>query len=254
MLIALDIGNTNIVIGVFSNNKLSHNFRIVTDKKENSSDLKNNIEELLVKNKIDISLINGAILSSVVPSLTTITFDVIIELFGFEPIVVDHNIISNMPILIDYPEELGSDRIVNSVGAFSKYKKSLIVIDFGTATTFDCISSKCEYLGGVIAPGLEISSKALSKSASKLPVVELKRPRAVIGKNTVDCMQSGLIHGYSSLVDGMGKKLESEMSDKPYVLATGGLADLIASETDCIMSVDNNLTLDGLKILYELNS
>ena len=133
MLIALDIGNTNIVIGVFSNNKLSHNFRIVTDKKENSSDLKNNIEELLVKNKIDISLINGAILSSVVPSLTTITFDVIIELFGFEPIVVDHNIISNMPILIDYPEELGSDRIVNSVGAFSKYKKSLIVIDFGTA-------------------------------------------------------------------------------------------------------------------------
>ncbi|NIP29006.1 MAG: type III pantothenate kinase [Candidatus Dadabacteria bacterium] len=254
MLIVIDIGNSNIVFGVFENDNLFQNIRFETDKNKDYEETSKFFLDILKEYNINASLVKGAIISSVVPSLTAIFKKIINSILSIEPVIVSNNIITNMPLLIDNPEELGADRIVNAVGAYEKIKKSLIVVDFGTATTFDCVSERGEYLGGIIAPGITLSSKALSAEASKLPKVELLKPKNLIGKNTIECMQSGLVYGYAVMIDGLVSKLIDEMKSDPYIIATGGLANLIVSETENIFHIDNNLTINGLKILYEFNS
>jgi type III pantothenate kinase len=175
------------------------------------------------------------------------------QYFHQAPMVIGPGIKTGMPILYDNPHEVGADRIVNAVAAFNRYNKSLIIVDFGTATTFDVVTEKGEYQGGVIAPGITISMDALFIHTSKLPRVELKMPKTVIGKNTVNSIQSGILHGYIGLVDGIVEKIIDEMPEKPVVLATGGLAPVIAPHTRTIESIEENLTIEGLQLIWEMN-
>jgi type III pantothenate kinase len=183
-----------------------------------------------------------------------IPFEIICRKYvGIRPILVEPGIKTGMPILYENPSELGADRIVNAISGYEKYKRALIIVDFGTATTFDYITPKGEYVGGAIAPGIMISLEALFERASKLPRVELIKPKSIIGKNTVYAMQSGIIYGYVSLVDGIVKRMKEEVKTDPYIIATGGLASLIYKESETIDEVDEFLTLRGLKMLYERN-
>jgi type III pantothenate kinase len=170
-----------------------------------------------------------------------------------EPVLVEPGIKTGMPILMDNPREVGADRIVNAVAAYQEVRKACIVVDFGTATTFDCISAEGEYMGGVIVPGIGISLEALFQTASKLPRVEIVTPKSVIGKNTIHCMQSGILFGYVSMVDGLVERIRSEMGEEAYVIATGGIAERLAPESSTIQKVDRHLILQGLQILYEMN-
>jgi type III pantothenate kinase len=199
---------------------------------------------------------SGAIIGCVVPEQLTVMVETCRSSFGCDPLVVGPGVKTGVPILADNPREVGADRIVNSVAAFSRVGGPCVVVDFGTATTFDCVSAKGEYLGGVIAPGYQISAEALYRNASKLPRVRASRPPKVIGKNTVHSMQSGLYYGYVSLVDGMVDRILEELPAEPRVtcLATGGLAGAIAESSDCIDEVVPDLTLEGLRLLFERNS
>ena len=253
MLLVLDIGNTNIVTGIYEGDELLSSFRLSTDKNKTFDEYAIILTELLGKSKIGVDKISGSIISCVVPPLFDVFIDVIKKYFSHEPIIVDHSINTGMPILLDNPEEVGPDRIVNAVSAYSQNKDSCIVVDFGTATTFDCISQEGGYLGGVICPGIMISSNALFLEASKLPRVELISPKQIIGKNTIDCIRSGIVNGYSSMVDGLIVKIKDEMKNDAKVFATGGLAQLISDHAKYIDIVDEDLTLRGLKLIYDLN-
>jgi type III pantothenate kinase len=253
MLLVIDIGNTNIVFGVYDNSKLVNHWRLSTVIQKTVDEYAILLNSLLYIERIKLSEIEAAIISCVVPPLL-IPFDILCRKYvGIRPILVEPGIKTGMPILYENPQEVGADRIVNAVAAYDKYKRALIVVDFGTATTFDYVTPKGEYAGGSIAPGIMISLEALFERASKLPRVELIKPKNLVGKNTIHAMQAGIIYGYVGLVDGIVRKMKEEVKTEPYVIATGGLSGLMCRESDCIDAVDEFLTLMGLKLLYERN-
>ncbi len=253
MLLVIDIGNTNIVFGVYEDSTLVNHWRLSTSLQKTVDEYAILLNSLLYIEKIKLSQIDSVIISCVVPPLL-IPFDIVCRKYvGIRPIVVEPGIKTGMPILYENPQEVGADRIVNAVAGYDKFKKSLIIVDFGTATTFDYITPKGEYSGGAIAPGIMISLEALFERASKLPRVELIKPKTIVAKQTVHAMQAGIIYGYVSLVDGIVKKMKEEVRNDPYVIATGGLSGLIYRESTTIDEVDEFLTLRGLKLLYEKN-
>lgn len=253
MLLCIDIGNTNIVFGVFRKEELLYQFRMETSRTKTADEYLATLKQLLDMNGIAFASVKAVILASVVPPLNDAMVKLVRRGFGFDPKIVGPGIKTGMPILYENPKEVGADRIVNAVAAFEKWKAALIVVDLGTATTFDCVSTKGEYLGGVICPGIQIAADALFSRTSKLPRVELTLPPKVIGRNTVQSMQSGILYGYVGLVDGLVDRITAEMGTPLRVLATGGLAKTIAPLSRTIEEVEDDLTLRGLRILYERN-
>ena len=256
MLLAIDVGNTNTVIGAYQKNGeggLLDHFRIATSAERTADEYSVTIRALFGLNDLDPAKIGAAIISSVVPAAVHPLRLALKERFGITPLLVGPGIKTGMPILYENPKEVGADRIVNAVAAYAKYQGGTIVVDFGTATTFDCISPKGEYLGGVIAPGVTISADALYHHAAKLPRVEIGRPPQVIGRNTVASIQSGLYNGYVSLVDGIVRRMVQEAGFPIRVVATGGLARLIAKGSATIEEADELLTLDGLRLIHAMN-
>jgi type III pantothenate kinase len=255
MLLTVDVGNTNIVYGVYHKNQLIKYWRMSTDKSKSADELGMFLEQLLVHDGLSLLDVKDVIISSVVPTIMYSLQHMSLKYFGKEALVVGPGIKTGMKILYDNPKQVGADRIVNGVAAFHKYGGPIIVVDFGTATTFCGITANMEYLGGAIAPGIKISSDALFQKAAKLTRVELQMPTKAIAKNTNESMQSGITFGYVGLVDYMVKLFKEEMKgDDIKVVATGGLSSLIASKSEEIDVVDKFLTLDGLKIIYDLNS
>jgi type III pantothenate kinase len=253
MLLVIDVGNTNTVIGVYDGDELVADWRIVTLTDRTSDEYGVLIQSLYYSSKIRLGDIRDIIVSCVVPPMVGIVDELCEKYFDIEPMYVGPGIKTGMSIHYDNPKEVGADRIVNSVAAYHRIKKEVIVVDFGTATTFDCVDKKGDYIGGIIAPGLNTSAEALFLKASKLPKVELIKPKSVIGKNTINSIQSGIVFGYVDLVDGLVSRLKKEMGSDPWVIATGGLSDLIAGQSKTINEVDHYLTLEGLKIIYTLN-
>lgn len=254
MLLVFDVGNTNMVLGIYEGKELKNYWRISTDKAKTSDEYGMLINNLFQYDNVDKNSIKDIIISSVVPNVMHSLENFCVKYFNKQPLIVGPGIKTGLNIKYDNPKQVGADRIVNAVAAIEKYKSPMIIIDFGTATTFCAISEKGEYLGGTIAPGIKISSEALFQRASKLPRVELLKPGMTICKNTVSAMQSGIIYGYVGLVDKIIAMMKKELgNDNIKVIATGGLSSLIASETDSIDCVDKNLTLEGLKIIYNKN-
>ena len=254
MLLVFDVGNTNMVLGIYGGTELKNYWRISTDKAKTSDEYGMLINNLFQYDNVDKNSIKDIIISSVVPNVMHSLENFCVKYFNKQPLIVGPGIKTGLNIKYDNPKQVGADRIVNAVAAIEKYKSPMIIIDFGTATTFCAISEKGEYLGGTIAPGIKISSEALFQRASKLPRVELLKPGMTICKNTVSAMQSGIIYGYVGLVDKIIAMMKKELgNDDIKVIATGGLSSLIASETDSIDCVDKNLTLEGLKIIYNKN-
>ncbi len=253
MLFTVDIGNTNIVFGIFKDREIINHWRIGTDKDKTSDEYGVLFRNLLQINGIDLESITGAVVSCVVPTLLEVVLRTLRFYFKVDPIVVGPGIKTGMPILYHNPKEVGADRIVNAIAAFEEYRCSVVIVDFGTATTFDCVSDKGEYLGGSIATGILVSAEALFGSASMLPKVEIVAPKTVIGRNTVHSIQSGIVFGYAGLVDGIVERIKKEMGTRPRVIATGGLASLISSESNTIEIIDEFLSLKGLRLIYEWN-
>lgn len=253
MLLAIDIGNTNIVLGVYRKEELVACWRLATDVHKMADEYTVLLSNLLSNEGLSKSEMKGSAISCVVPPLLPIFQEVCREHLKVEPLVVGPGIKTGVRILIDNPRELGADRIVNAIAARRLHGTPAIVIDFGTATTFDVVSKEGDYLGGAIAPGIGISAEALYREAAQLPRIELALPQKVIGKNTVASMQSGVLFGYVALVEGMVERIEEELGEEAKVIATGGLAGVIAKETSVIQVVNLNLTLEGLRIVYEMN-
>jgi len=251
MLLVIDVGNTNIVLGIFDDDSLVKDFRVRTEKNATEDEFNLLVRGLFSVANIKPEKINKVVISCVVPPMMTILDGFCNKYLAQVPHWVGPGSVKKcMPILYNNPEEVGADRIVNAVAAYQKFKQPLIVIDFGTATTLDVISNDGEYLGGVICPGVMISSEALFHKASKLPRVEIfTPPKSVIGKDTSHSIKSGIIYGNAGLVDSMVKRISKEMGAKPKVIATGGLAVLIADVSETIESVEMSLTLNGLRII-----
>ena len=254
MLLAVDVGNTHTVLGLYEDRDLVHDFRIESSKGRTLDEYHVLLRSLLDVAEVERDEVEAAIIASVVPAVTDTLTRAVALAFGFEPLVVGPGIKTGMPILYENPREVGADRIVNAVAAFELMARAVIVVDFGTATTFDVISQKGEYLGGVIAPGIQISADALFARAAKLPRVEVAKPPRVIGRNTIHSMQSGIVYGYVGLVDGMVDRIQAELGHETAVLATGGLARLVEPESRTIEKVEEFLTLLGLRLLYERNT
>jgi type III pantothenate kinase len=251
MILVCDVGNTNIVFGVFDKNKLVLQFRISTFINRTSDEYAVIILPILRENNIDKNDIEDIIIASVVPPLLFHIKNTFRKYFDIIPFVLDSNHELCIKNLYNPPEHVGIDRLVNSVAGFYKYKSALIIIDFGTATTFDVVSSKGEYIGGIITPGIKISKEALFLNTSKLPKVEIERPPSVVGKTTVHSIQSGLTYGYSALVDGIVQKIKEEYNEENFkVIATGGLASIIDEISKSIEVVERDLTLNGLNIIF----
>jgi type III pantothenate kinase len=250
MLLAIDIGNTNVVAGIFDGSMLLTHWRLATDPKTTADEYGVICLSLMTRDGRLPEHITGAIISSVVPALTE-TFNSMVETsFGCTPVTVSSHLDTGLTLKYSTPKEIANDRIVNAAAAYEKFRRDLIIVDFGTATTFCAVSREGEYLGGVIAPGLTISAEALFTRAAKLSKVELARPKTVIGTDTAGSIQSGLIFGYAGLVDTLIQRMEGEMGRTSYVIATGGLAPVIAPEARSIQHIEPFLTLHGLELLY----
>ncbi len=250
-LLVVDLGNTNLVLGVYRGEVLVNSWRLATAR-ERTADEYGILARQLVGDAMHASL-EGAIVASVVPPLNSAITLMIRQYFGIEPLFVEPGVKTGIAIHVDNPQEVGADRIVNCAAAHDKYGGPTVVVDFGTATTFDVVTANAEYIGGVIAPGLNISAEALFARAARLPRVDIRRPDRVIGTNTVVNMQSGIYFGYLGLVDGILARIRHEVPDIKRVVATGGLASLFAEESEHIDDVDPELTLKGLKIIYDRN-
>ncbi len=253
MLLVIDVGNSNTVLGVYQNQKLIYDWRVATDKYRTVDEYAMLMRQLFQLGRIDFSDLSDVIVSTVVPSMQNTVEGLCKKYFQVTPYVVGPGMKTGMPIHYDNPKEVGADRIVNAVAAYEQSRCALIVVDFGTATTFDVISADGCYQGGAIAPGIGISADALFERASKLPRVDFLQPGQIIAKNTVNSIQAGIFFGYLGLVEGIVTRMKNEMSQSPLVIATGGLAAPIAAATDMIDRVEPLLTLEGLHLLYERN-
>jgi type III pantothenate kinase len=253
MIVVFDVGNTNIVVGVYEGKELLTHWRIRTDTLRTSDEYGVMLNSLFHYHGLSMRSVKAVVISSVVPTLMMEMDWMIERYFGCKPVVVGPGIKTGLPIKYDNPREVGADRVVNAVAALHKYGCPLIIVDFGTATTFCVVNEHGEYLGGAIAPGIRIATEALVNRASKLPRVELNVPKSVIGKNTIMSMQVGIMYGFVGQVEGIIARMKKEIHGNPRVIATGGLASIIAGETDSIDIVDEFLTLEGLHLIYEMN-
>jgi type III pantothenate kinase len=258
MLLALDVGNTNIVIGIFRGVELAHSWRLTTIRERTADELGILVTSLCDHHGVQRAEIDGIIIASVVPPLTGTLEAMSRTYFGRDPLMFEPAVNSVMPIKYDNPAEVGADRVVNGIAAYEDYGKKagtpVIVVDFGTATTFDAISVKGEYLGGVICPGPQISADALFQRAAKLPRIDVKKPLRVIGTTTIRSMQSGLFWGYVDMVEGLVRRMKQELGGSAVVIATGGLATIVAPESKEIEHVDDELTLRGMRMVWERRS
>jgi type III pantothenate kinase len=253
MLLAFDIGNTSIHLGLFEGEDLKETWRIGVEREKLPDEYGVLILSLLDARGIGTESIDACIIGCDVPPLTPTFEQVCRKYFNIEPLVVGHGLRTGVRILYDNPKQLGADRIIDAVAAAKYYGTPVIVVDFGTGTVFDAVNAKGDYLGGAIAPGIGIASEALFSRGAMLYRVQLERPPAAIGKNTIQAMQSGILFGYVGLVEGLVARFKAEVGEEAKVVATGGYAPVIASETDCIDIVDQDLTLNGLRMIYEMN-
>lgn len=251
MLLAVDVGNTQTMIGAYRGSDLAGNWRISTDANKTSDELALYYQGFLLLKGLTFQSFDGVIVSSVVPSVTEALEQMTRDYWEFDPLIVGHNVEAGITVLIENPKEVGPDRLVNAVAAYERYGGPSIVVDFGTATTFDAVSGRGEYLGGVIAPGIEISSRALFTAAARLSRIDLFRPASVIGKSTAWSLQSGIIFGFAGQVDRIVELMQEEMGGGITVVATGGLAEVVVSECRTVQSYDPLLTLHGLRLIYE---
>lgn len=256
MLLVIDVGNTNIVFGIYKEDVLVNNWRIASEKSRTSDEYGLLFEQIFIHYGLEPKDISSIIISSVVPPLMHTLSAMCLRYFDIDPIVIGPGVKTGMDIKIDNPKEVGADRIVNGVAGYEKYGGPLIVVDFGTAITFDAISKEGDYLGGAITPGISISSEALFLRTAKLPKVEIAKPKKIIGKNTVNSIQSGLVYGYIGLVDYIIENMMNELApngETVRVVATGGFSSLIGNESKYIQYIDKMLTLDGLRIIHGRN-
>lgn len=259
MLFAIDVGNTNIVLGVFDGSRLTESWRLATMRERTADEIGILVTRLFERNGVPFSSIDGIILSSVVPPLTRPMEEMAERYFGRTPMTVDPATNTGMPIRYEPVSDVGADRVVNGVAAYEAYGRAsrvpVIVVDFGTATTFDAISAAGEYLGGVICPGVGISADALFQRAARLPRVDVRKPPTVVGRTTVTSIQSGLFFGYVAMVDGIVARMRAELEggDRALCVATGGMAEVIAADTTAIQRVEPDLTLTGLRLIWERN-
>jgi type III pantothenate kinase len=257
MLLAIDVGNTNIVLGVFDGPRLVHSWRLTTLRERTADELGILVTGLCTHHGVAASAIVGIVMASVVPPLTGTLIAMARHYFGQTPLTLEPGVNTGMPVLYDQPGDVGADRVVNGIAAFERYGRPsgqpVIVVDFGTATTFDAITAEGEYLGGVICPGVQISADALFQRAARLPRIDVRKPATVIGRNTVASMQAGLFWGYVDMVEGLVRRIRGELGAGALCVATGGLAPTISQETDIIQHVDGELTLYGLRMVWERN-
>ncbi len=257
MLLAIDVGNTNIVLGIFEGSNLVASWRLATDRGRTADELGILTVQLITHRGMDPHDIDGVVMASVVPPLTATTLAMGIRYFGRMPVNIESNANIGMPVRYDTPAEVGADRLVNGIAAYERYGRPtgrpVIVVDFGTATTFDAISEKGEYLGGAICPGIQISADALFQRAARLPRIDVSKPNAIIGRTTTASMQAGLFYGYVGLVEGIVQRMRRELGEGAACIATGGLAEIIAPETPLIEAVEPDLTLVGLRLVWERN-
>lgn len=254
VIFVLDVGNTNIVLGVYEGEELKYHWRMETNRHKTEDEYGMIVKNLFQHVQLSLESIDGIIISSVVPPIMFSLERMCVKYFNITPLVVGPGIKTGLNIKYENPREVGADRIVNAVAGIEKYGGPLIIVDFGTATTYCYINEEKQYMGGAIAPGIGISTEALYSKAAKLPRIEIGRPDHIIGKNTVSAMQSGILYGYVGQVEGIVKRMKATGNSNPLVIATGGLAQLISKESDVIDVVDPFLTLKGLKLIYERNS
>src|SRR4051812_37641524 len=257
MLLAIDVGNTNIVLGVFESTAVVRSWRLLTLRERTADEVGLMVVGLLAHERIDLAAIDGVVMASVVPPLTPIMRGMVKRYFGCDPLVVDPMTNAGMPILYERPAEVGADRIANSIAAYEQYGRNgavpLIVADLGTATTFDVVTARGEYLGGVICPGPQIAADALFQRAARLPRVDVRKPPQVIGRTTVGAIESGLFWGYVGMVEGIMNRMAAELGGRATGIATGGLAPLIVPETRLFEAMEPDITLHGLRIVWERN-
>jgi type III pantothenate kinase len=262
MLLAIDVGNTNIVLGVFRGPELVVSWRLLTLRERTADEVGVMVTGLfahhgLDTSPMDVKAIDAVVIGSVVPPLTPIMRGMVTRYFGRDPLVVDPASNAGMPILYERPAEVGADRIANSIAAYEQYGRTrhlpLIIADLGTATTFDAVTANGEYVGGVICPGPQIAADALFQRAARLPRVDVRKPKAVIGRNTVNAIESGLFYGYLGMVDGLMRRIAAELGGRVIGIATGGLAPLIVPETDAFEATEPDITLHGLRLVWERN-